>query len=157
MRILFEGMWANDLEDLIQPIVSIDEYESKVDDDAVAIAFYVGDKDAADDLNRFIQKSAVPLIDSDVSPAPDQRGFYLVFAEIAANDRMAGNIAHICEEVGQLSGITDWKMSIRGLTKTVKFDIKKIQLCLLRNRMTDKLMALRNSIKALKKTEESQP
>ena len=148
--ILFEGMWANDLEDLIQPIVSIDEYESKVDDDAVAIAFYVGDKDAADDLNRFIQKSAVPLIDSDVSPAPDQRGFYLVFAEIAANDRMVGNIAHICEEVGQLSGITEWQMSVRGLTKTVPFDIKKVELCLLRNRMTDKLTSLSNAVKQLK-------
>jgi hypothetical protein len=55
---LYEGMWSGDLADLVQPLVSIDEYASKIDPNAIAVGFYVQDKDAADDLNRFIQKVA---------------------------------------------------------------------------------------------------
>lgn len=148
---IFEGMWANDLEDLLQPLISIDEYESKVDDDAIALAFFVNDKDAADDLNRFIQKSSVPLLDSDVSPAPDQRGYYLVFCELSANERFIDNLCHICEEVGQLGGIDQWQMKIRGLDSVVHLEPKRIERVLMRNRVIDKMVKLRASLMALKK------
>ena len=147
---LFEGMWANDLEDLIQPLVSIDEYESKIDEDAIAIGFYINDKEAADDLNRFIQKSAVPLIDSDVSPAPDQRGYYIVFAELSANDRFVENLCHLCEEVGQIGAITEWQMKMRGFDKVMPFDAERINKGLIRNRITDRLTTLRTTLDALK-------
>ncbi len=151
---IFEGMWANDLEDLLQPLVSIDEFESKIDDDAIAIGFFVNDREAADDLNRFIQKSAVPLIDSDISPAPDQRGYYIVFAELAANDRFVENLCHLCEEVGQLGAISDWQMKMRGIKNIVKFDPDRINKGLIKNRITDKLTSLRGSIEGLKKSSD---
>ncbi len=147
---IFEGMWANDLEDLLQPLVSIDEYESKIDEDAIAVAFFINDRDAAEDLNRFIQKSAVPLIDSDISPAPDQRGYYLVFAELSANDRFVDNLCHLCEEVGQVGAITDWQMKMRGNKDIVPLDPKVIQKCLIRNRIMDRLTSLRGSLESLK-------
>lgn len=148
---IFEGMWANDLEDLLQPLVSIDEYESKVDDEAISVAFFINDKDAADDLSRFLQKSSVPLLDSDVSPAPDQRGYYLVFCELAQNDRFVENLCSICEEVGQLGGIDNWQMKMRGIPSIIPLDTKKIEMGLLRNRIADKMLGLRATLASLKK------
>jgi hypothetical protein len=147
---IFEGMWANDLEDLLQPVVSIDEYQSKVDDSAVAIGFFVNDRDAASDLNRFIQKSAVPIIDSDVSPAPDQRGYYIVFAELPGNDRFTENLIHLCNEVGQLGGVEHWQMKMRGVKSVTKLDKKKVRVGLLRNMMADKLATLRADLESIK-------
>lgn len=150
MSKIFEGMWANDLEDLLQPVVSIDEYESKVDDSAVAIGFFVNDRDAAGDLNRFIQKSSVPIIDSDVSPAPDQRGYYIVFAELPGNDRFTENLSQLCEEIGQLGGISNWQMKMRGIKHVTELDAHKIKLGLLRNNMADKLASLRADLAAIR-------
>jgi uncharacterized protein with HEPN domain len=152
--IINEGMWANDLEDLLQPLLSIDEYESKIDDTAVAIGFFINDADAADDLARFLQKSAVPLIDCDVSPAPDQRGYYIVFVELPSNDRFTENLRHICDEVGQLAGITHWKIKMRGMKKVIDFDEEQVKRTILRNVMSDKLTRLRNQLKELKKSQK---
>lgn len=147
---LFEGMWKGDLEDIVQPLVSIDEYESKIDSRAIAIGLYVNDKDAAADLNRFIQKSAVPIIDAEVSPAPDQRGFYIVFAEFQINDRLGRNIKELLEEIGFLANIESWKMKIRGLDGVQTFDKDMINKCIHRNQLGDQIGELRQKLDYLK-------
>ncbi len=147
---IVEGMWAGDLEDILQPLVSIDEYESKIDDTAVAVGFFINDKDAADDLNRFIQRSAIPIIDSDVSPAPDQRGFYIVFAEMTNNDRFAENLTNLLDEIGQLSRITEWNMKIRGIKEIREFDENDVKMAMIRNRLSDRMKALAASIEDVK-------
>lgn len=152
MTDLFEGMWANDLEDMIQPIVSIDEYASKIDQSAIAIGFFASDRDAADDLNRFIQKSPVPILDSDVSPAPDMRGYYLVFAEIQGNERLVDNIITLCGEVGMLGAIDSWKMKMRGIGHITDLDPKKIEKCMIRNNLADRIAMLRQTLDELKST-----
>ena len=114
MAKLNEGMRPADLEDLVLPMISIDEYESKIDDNAVVIGFYVGDESAAQDLNRFIQKSPVVLLDTEVSPAPDQHGYYLVFVELLNDIRIVTNIEAILEEVSPLMGDEEWQMRLRG-------------------------------------------
>jgi hypothetical protein len=150
MMKIFEGMWANDLEDLIQPLVSIDEYESKIDNTAIAVGFYVNDKDGADDLNRFIQKSSVPIIDSDVSPAPDQRGYYIVFAELSDNDRFIDNLRNLCEEVAQLGAISKWNIKIRGLEEVYPFNEKLITKIMVKNKLSDRMEGIKNSLKMIK-------
>lgn len=118
---LTEGMRAKDLEDLVLPMISVDEYESKISDDAFVFGFYVNDHDAAEDLNRFIQKSPVKLLDTEVSPAPDQRGFYMVFLEISDNAQLPQAIDDIVEEVSPLVCIDHWQMQIRGVDDLVPF------------------------------------
>jgi len=119
-----EGMRAGDLADLVLPLISIDEYESKIDEDAVVIGFYVHDNDAASDLNRFIQKSAATLLGTDISPAPDQHGYYLVFVELLNDIRISKNINDILDEVGELVKVNKWKMRVRGSNKLIKFSKK---------------------------------
>jgi 23S rRNA U2552 (ribose-2'-O)-methylase RlmE/FtsJ len=145
---LYEGMWSGDLADLVQPLISIDEYASKIDSDAIAIGFYVHDKDAADDLNRFIQKSPVSIIDSDVSPAPDQRGYYIVFVEFTYNDRLVSNISSLIEEVSPLVSIENWQMRVRNIEGLVEFDNERLVSILKANHISDKINGLKQQIAA---------
>lgn len=116
-----EGLRIDDLKNLVLPVISVDEYESKISKDALVIGFYVHDKDAANDLNRYIQKSAISLLDTDVSPSPNQHGFYFVFVELMNNDKVGDIIKAILDEVSPLVGIDEWRMRVRKHKGVVKF------------------------------------
>lgn len=120
---LTEGMREGDLADLVLPLISVDEYQSKITDESEAIVFgfYVHDQAAADDLNRFLQKSAVPLLDTDVSPAPDQHGYFMVFIELANNARLPENVSDVLGEINSLVDIEEWQMRIRDLDDLMPF------------------------------------
>lgn len=122
--ILREGMRSGDLEDLVLPLVSVDEFESKVDDDAIVLGFYVSDHDAANDLNRFIQKSPVPILDTEVSPAPDEHGYYFVFFEIIKDNDLAKNVKQVLDEVSELAKIDNWRLRVRGVKDLMSFNKK---------------------------------
>jgi hypothetical protein len=119
-------MRSKDLEDLVLPLISVDEFESKINDDAMVFGFYVNDHDAAFDLNRFIQKSPGAIIDTEVSPAPDQRGYYVVFFEILTNAKVAGIVAQIIDEVSPLVNIDNWQMQVRGQDDLIDFSEEKL-------------------------------
>lgn len=108
MTQLNEGLREGDLKDLVLPLISIDEYESKINDKALVIGFFVSDTDPARDLNRFIQKSAVQLLDTDVSPAPNKEGYFMVFVEIMRDSKAPRKILDLCETIEGLVSITDW-------------------------------------------------
>lgn len=130
MKKLTEGMRGGDLEDLILPMISVDEFESKIDDEALVIGFFVQEQNAADDLNRFIQRSPVELIDTEVSPAPDQHGYYMVFVELLKNAELAQNVSDILEEVSPLANVKNWKMQVRGHDGLLPFSVDDFAKCI---------------------------
>lgn len=134
---LKEGMRGGDLEDLVLPMISVDEFESKINDQAIVFGFYVSDHDAAYDLNRFIQKSPCELLDTEVSPAPDRRGFYLVFVEILESKHLPRIVAQILDEVTSLVNITDWQMQVRGEDDLVPFSEEALTKYIRRNLKKD--------------------
>jgi hypothetical protein len=131
---LAEGMRRYDLEDLVLPLVSVDEFESKVDSSAIVFGFYVHDQAAANDLNRFLQKAPVEILDTDVSPAPDQRGYFLVFVEMRNDDMVAKNILSVCEDIENITGIRRWQMRLRGSPKILPLSPEPIVRHLARER-----------------------
>lgn len=112
---LAEGMRSGDLEGIVLPLISVDEYESNIDDNAVVIGFFVHDQQAARDLNRFIQKSSMDFLDAEISPAPDQRGYFMVFVEFLLNETFPETVMALVKEISPLVGITSWKAQVRGL------------------------------------------
>jgi len=136
-RKLTEGLRAGDLSGLVLPLISVDEYESKINDDAVVFGFYVQDRDAAADLNRFIQKSPISIIDTDMSPAPDQHGYFLVFIEMLNNDRIAENLKVILDEIEPLVEIDEWQMRIRKTSDLIDFSEEELLKGIKRARRTD--------------------
>ena len=128
-KIIREGLRSGDLADLVLPLISVDEWVSKVDpEECIVIGFYVHDEDAANDLNRFLQKSAVNLMDTEVSPAPDQHGYYMIFVELMNNTQLAENVNNILADIKELVDIDHWNMRIRnidGLQPFSEDNIKK--------------------------------
>ena len=119
---LTEGMREGDLADLVLPLISVDEFISKVDEQqSVVFGFYVHDQAAADDLNRFLQKSAVPILDTEISPAPDQHGYYMVFVELTDNERLADNVEDIITEIDSLVDIDEWQLRVRNHPDLIPF------------------------------------
>src|SRR5690606_2952939 len=92
-----------DLQDLVLPMLSIDEFESKIDNDAIVVGFFVQDAEPAKDLERFIQKSAVTLLDTEVSTAPDNDGYFMLFLELS---RDPASIKRILDIIDSLEGLT---------------------------------------------------
>ena len=66
---LHEGLEQGDLARLIDSVYSIDEFKSKMGDDAdiIVLAFTAGDKGPAQDLMNFIEKGYDWVLDGDVS------------------------------------------------------------------------------------------
>lgn len=125
---LSEGMREGDLVDLVLPLISVDEYASKVDaSEAIVIGFYVHDEAAAKDLNRFLQKSAVPLLGTEVSPAPDQHGYFMVFVEMMDNDRLATNLVAIIQEIDSLVDVEEWHIRVRAAKGLVPFTAENLE------------------------------
>ena len=111
---LLEGLKEGDLENLVLPLVSIDEYESKLDDDSIVIGFFVGDKEPASDLNRFIQKGAVDILDTDVSPAPNEEGHFMVFVEVLRDKEFPQKLLDIVDSLTGLTENDSWNCVVYG-------------------------------------------
>lgn len=118
MRLLGEGLKVGDLRKLVRPMVSLDEYESKLGDDAeiIVLAFFVIDQEPAQDLNRFLERGEVPLLDSEVSPAPTEDGLYLVFVELPRNERTADTVMDLVGSIKSLVAEDEWTFKPYGHT-----------------------------------------
>lgn len=107
-----EGLKIDDLEHLIKNVISVNEYNSKLSKDKnIVVAFYVRDEQPARDLCRFIEKTDLPIVDADYSPAPDINGDYLVFLEFKNDQNFFETFDKILNEVNQLCN-NNWRIKL---------------------------------------------
>lgn len=107
---LTEGLRAGDLADLVLPVISIDEYESKIEDDGLVVAFRVDDEEPGKDLTRFIEKSNINVLDAELSPGPDSKGYFYVFVEFIREEDFPSEILKMLGQVSNVAGIKKWRM-----------------------------------------------
>ena len=107
---LFEGLEQGDLHRLVHPKLHIDEFKSKMGDDAdiIVLSFKVDNKEPAKDLMNFIERGYEWILDSDISAGELENGEYLVFAELARDHDAVKNIINLMTDILNL---TDQKMS----------------------------------------------
>jgi hypothetical protein len=123
MKLLLENLFTGDLDGMILPIIAIDDFESKIDDKVIVLAFYVKNEEAAEDLSVFLERSAnKDILDTEVSNTPNKDGNYLVFVEIDTKNKSINDlcdiICHIKEIATRLSDTKSWKIkNIRMLKK----------------------------------------
>jgi hypothetical protein len=109
---LNEGLRKGDLDHMILPMISIDEFSSKIDDRTViVVAFYCFEEDPAHDLSNFIERSPSNPLDTDVSPAPSREGYYVTFVEIKRNERFVERLMRIITEVSSLTDVQEWQFT----------------------------------------------
>jgi hypothetical protein len=102
---LNETLNPNSLRGLISPIVSIDQYKSKIgeEDKAVVIAFTVKDKYPAQDLSTFIERGNSDYVDVElgVGPSTDESEYH-VYVEIHRNSKLFDTVDGLLDAVKNL-------------------------------------------------------
>ena len=109
---IFEGLRPGDLEDLVLPEITVDDFEPKSGspENVVVVSFYVKDLDPAQDLASFIERGAHNILDTEVSPSPDEEGNYLVFVEMYRDETLTDSFMKILEDIKKVVSIDKWNV-----------------------------------------------
>jgi len=111
---LLEGLTSQDLTRLVKPRVHIDEFKSKMGEDAdiAVLSFSVIGKAPADDLVDFFEKGYEWILDADASPGEFVKDIYLVFVELERTPELPKQIKNILSDLENLTehSIEDWSL-----------------------------------------------
>ena len=105
------GLHNNDLDSLVNSIIEIDSYKSKMgnDSDIVTLAFSVLGEEPAKDLENFLEKGYPFVLDADVSSGEQSDGMYKVFVEIERSKRVPEQVLEIADGVSKLTNNKDMR------------------------------------------------
>tara|TARA_B110000037_G_scaffold166876_1_gene188894 strand:+ start:1225 stop:1635 length:411 start_codon:yes stop_codon:yes gene_type:complete len=106
-----EGVEYGDLETLVDSTVSVAEFKPKTgtEEDVIVIGFYVKDEAPALDLSKFIERGVTSIIDTEVSPNPNDVGMYIVFVEVENKDLMKTTMSLI-NDIHGLVKVKEWSL-----------------------------------------------
>ena len=101
------GLLKSDLGHLVDGIIEIDSYKSKMgeDSDIVTLAFSVYGQDPAKDLENFIEKGYPFVLDADVTSGEQSDGTYKVFVEMERTKDIPMQIIEIADGVSKLADL----------------------------------------------------
>jgi len=126
-KLLRENLEQGDLKRLVHTEMHIDEYKSKMGDDAdvCVISFKISGKEPSTDLVNFIEKGYDFVLDADVSSGEKDGGDYLVFVELDRTDKLPGQIIKIMEDVMNLTeqDINEWR--VQYYKSTIDHDLSE--------------------------------
>lgn len=109
---LFEGLDHGDLKRLIAPVLSIDQFKSKMGDDSdiIVLGFIVDGKEPARDLMSFIERGYDWVLDADVSSGELDDGQYFVFVETERSVDAPENIDKLIKDILNLTEqeLSEW-------------------------------------------------
>lgn len=102
---------AGDLHDLIDRIVEIDSYKSKMgsDKDIVTVAISVRSHDAAKDLVSFIERGYSFVLDAEDTSGEQRDGMYRVFVELDRTRNSVDDILELFDGISKVSSENDFK------------------------------------------------
>ena len=100
-----------DLRDLVHHVMEIDSYKSKMgsDQDIITISFSVKTKEAADDLETFLEKGYSFVLDADATSGETSDGTYKVFVEIERKKEAPEQIMELADGIKNLCNIENLK------------------------------------------------
>jgi len=117
---LSESLNYRDLEGIMKPTMHVDEFASKMGDDAdiIVLSFFVRDKAAAKDLVAWFEKGYDFVLDADRSPGEIKPNRYLVYVEIRRRSSAPDNIELLLDDLGTLTEFnsSEWEVHYDGKT-----------------------------------------
>lgn len=115
------------LKDLVHPIISVDEYTPKIDDNNIVVQFQVLDNfDAAYDLSSFIERSPVDVLDTEAAETPNVDGRYMVFVEFERNGEFPAKLIALIKSIENICPDPGWKLQMYGVNDPIDLDIDEI-------------------------------
>lgn len=100
-----------DLKNVVLKKLSIDEFEPKTGDakDVLVLGFQVLENNVGDDLYGFLNGAIVEVRDIEVSPNPNDDGYYMVFVEMDRKDGVVEDIKTLIRDTERLTGKLAWE------------------------------------------------
>lgn len=115
-KILNEGLDYHDLEGIVIPRVTVDEYAAQMgkDSEIVTLAFKVKNKQAGEDLSDWFERGYDFVLDAQVSDGELTSGTYLVFVEMNRRTSVPERIITLLDDLETLSDIPlkDWTVVV---------------------------------------------
>ena len=108
---IYEGLKAGDLEGVVSPRFSIDQYKSKMGDDKniLVLGFVVDGQAPAKDLERFAEVGYNSILDADATPGTLEDGKHRVFIEFARKPEVIKQISGFLEDLKKLTNIEEFE------------------------------------------------
>ena len=123
-----EGLTQHALQDLIKPVISIDEFESKISDQKViVVGVYITEKAPGEDLIGFIDRSDLPVLDTEVSPSPTPDGDYVAFIELRRDENFPKTLMDLIAQINNLTNVEQWQYITPSQSNPVDLDEKSLQ------------------------------
>lgn len=124
------ALQEGDLKDTILKSISLDEFTPKTGDekDVGVLGFSVVQSYPGEDLYRFISNSPVESRDVEVSPNPNEDGYYMVFVEFDRDENMLGKVKSIVSEVSNIAGKLDWEIKLPYMEEAIKLDDPSLEI-----------------------------
>jgi hypothetical protein len=106
-KILNEGLDYHDLEGIVTPRVTVDEYAAQMgkDSEIVTLAFIVKNKQAGEDLSDWFERGYDFVLDAQVSDGELTSGTYLVFVEMNRRTTVPERIVTLLDDLETLTDI----------------------------------------------------
>jgi hypothetical protein len=115
-NILNEGLDYHDLEGIVTPTVTVDEYAAKMgkDSEIVTLSFVVNNKQAGSDLSDWFERGYDFVLDAQVSDGELSSGKYLVFVEMNRRTSVPERIIRLIDDLETLTDIPlkDWTIVV---------------------------------------------
>jgi hypothetical protein len=115
-KILNEGLDYHDLEGIVIPRVTIDEYAAQMgkDSEIVTLAFIVKNKQAGEDLSDWFERGYDFVLDAQVSDGELTSGTYLVFVEMNRRTTVPERVITLLDDLETLTDIPlkDWTVIV---------------------------------------------
>lgn len=129
-EILNETLFANDLEGTILPLISFDEFDSKIKKNSIVLGFYATNENAAADLAMFIDRTTIEgILDCEISPTINSEGNFMVFIELDYSITYK-DLIHLFKVVQYLVGNLKWKIRAYKLKDVYPLTDKNIKILL---------------------------
>ena len=129
MNILNEGLNYHDLEGIVDPKVSVDEYSAQMgkDSDIVTVAFTVSNKQAGEDLSDWFERGYDWVLDAQVSDGEVSPGKYLVFVEFYRRNSVPAKIIEMLDDLKTLTDrdTSEYKIKVDGKLYSPKEELLK--------------------------------
>jgi hypothetical protein len=100
-----------DLKNVVLKKLSIDEFEPKTGDarNVLVLGFQVTESNVGEDLYGFLNGAVVEVRDIEVSPNPNEDGYYMVFVEMDRKEGVVEDIKTLIRDTERLAGKLAWE------------------------------------------------
>lgn len=126
---LAESLRQNDLEYLISPYVSVDQYTSKLSEDNITIALFCNEREVASDLLDFLEKMYfVEIRDIEISDSLTEDNKYILYVEFDRNQQFPKILVDVIDSINFLinKDIKDWKFVSFNMAKKLPVSVEAI-------------------------------